>query len=300
MNLIESPPKAEDCDGEFLALVLLTTATYEIEKNPGTDIFDILKNAFDAAKDSPLFAAQIQGNIAEQIHQKKGACPDALHQYRLAADTLEQSDLFHLTASLYLNMGICYQEMAAGRREVFMEAVKCYQNALQVFKAETFPEQFALAQNNLALSYLSMPMTEASDQLRVGIAVQGLREVIKVWTKESNPSGWASAQLNLANALQYLPSKHQEENLVEAVELYEEVLEVRNEESDPIGYARLLANQGNALAHLGIFEHAVEKLTSAKELFENNGDKDSADSVNEVLSEIDHSKKKSEAATAND
>lgn len=69
-----------------------------------------------------------------------------------------------------------------------------------------------------------MPMTEASDQLRLGVAVQSLRNALKVFTREDHPERWASTQLNLANSLIYTPSTHQADNLVEAVELYEGVI----------------------------------------------------------------------------
>jgi hypothetical protein len=89
--------------------------------------------------------------------------------------------------------------------------------------------------------------------------------------------------VNLANALQYLPSVHQEANLDEAVQLYEEVLQHRDERTDPIGYARILSNQGNALGHLGVFGEARQRLTRARDLFASNGDDDSAMTVEGIL-----------------
>ena len=97
---------------------------------------------------------------------------------------------------------------------------------------------------------------------------------------------WASTQLNLANALQYLPSVHQEQNLDEAVHLYEEVLQYRDPHRDPVGYARILANQGNALGHLGVFSDARERLTQAREMFVAAGDADSVEGVDEVLASL--------------
>ena len=44
----------------------------------------------------------------------------------------------------------------------------------------------------------------------MGIAVQGLREALKVYHSDTHPELWSSAQLNLANALQYLPTSHPE------------------------------------------------------------------------------------------
>jgi tetratricopeptide (TPR) repeat protein len=107
---------------------------------------------------------------------------------------------------------------------------------------------------------------------------------------------WASTQLNLANALQYLPSVHQEANLDEAVQLYEEVLRYRDPMREPLGYARILANQGNALGHLGVFSDARERLTQARELFAANADSEAVEGVDEVLTSLDAAATKARGA----
>jgi tetratricopeptide (TPR) repeat protein len=112
-----------------------------------------------------------------------------------------------------------------------------------------------------------MPAREAGDTLRTGIAVQSFRQALKVYDRNRDPDRWSSVQMNLASALQYLPSSHPEENLIRAVEAYEEVLQVRTEARDPVAHARVLLNQANALAHLGIFKPAIEKLAVASRLF---------------------------------
>ena len=139
---------------------------------------------------------------------------------------------------------------------------------------------------NVAIAILAMPMTQASDQVRLGVAVQSLRAALRVYRPETHPYEWSSSQMNLANALQYLPSKHREENLQEAVGLYEEVLAVRSPRSDPIGCARVLANQANALAHLAIFDHATTAYTQARELFERAGEADAVEVVDRQLAQI--------------
>ena len=92
--------------------------------------------------------------------------------------------------------------------------------------------------------------------------------------------------LNMANALQYLPSSHPQENLIEAVNAYEELLAVRNKALDPVGHARLLANQANALAHLGMFAPAIEKLTEARKLLSWHGEDDAAAAILEQVERI--------------
>ena len=140
---------------------------------------------------------------------------------------------------------------------------------------------------NVAIATLAMPMSQASDQVRIGVAVQSLRAALRVFRPETHPHEWSSSQMNLANALQYLPSSHREDNLREAVELLEEVLARRSPRSDPMGYARALANQANALAHLGAFDDADEKYRTARELFAQSGDDDAVGVVDRQLAQID-------------
>ena len=168
------------------------------------------------------------------------------------------------------------------------EAVKAYHEAIHCgFDAERQPEQHGLIQNNIGLAYLSMPMVEASDQLRMAVAVQSFREACRMFPRDSHPEMWASTQMNLANALQYIPSSHPAENLAKAVEIYEELLAARDREHDPVGYARVLANQGNALAHLGGLVVALAKLREARGLATRAGAVDLADSLTEQIDRIE-------------
>jgi tetratricopeptide (TPR) repeat protein len=175
---------------------------------------------------------------------------------------------------------------ATSGRVPLKDAVHEYYTCLQLVDRDSAPYVWAAAHMNLGSAYLTMPMVEATDQLRSGIAMQSLRAALEVFTREEHPAEWSSATLNLANALVYTPSTHQGDNIVEAVERYEEVLETRGRDTDPLGRARILANLGNALAHLGIFDHAKSRLYEARFLFEEALDHDSAMMVRSILDEI--------------
>ncbi len=251
-----------------------------------------LESAVNAARRaSPLLAAQILGQLADLRRSAPGQGPArAIRDYRAALDLTAGTALDTLRAELWMNLGMCYQEAANGQRGALLEAVKAYQEALHAaYTLERYPEMYALAQNNIALAYLSIPASEAGDRLRMGIAVQAFREALKVYGKETHPEMWASVQLNLANALQYLPSSHPQENLIQAVEIYEELLPLRNKAFDPLGYARLLANQANALAHLGIFAPSLEKLAEAHKLFHWHNEPEAAASILEMVDRINES-----------
>ena len=92
-------------------------------------------------------------------------------------------------------------EQAESRPELLVRAVPHYHSALQLVLREEAPLLWAAAHANLATAYLTMPMTEASGQLRLGVAAQSLRSALKVYTPEDYPEQWASVQLNLANSL---------------------------------------------------------------------------------------------------
>lgn len=282
-GLTPTPPEPFG-DGEIRGLIALLRAN-------GPEAELELKEGLEACRHiSPLLGTQILAQLAEL----EGG-PLKIQHYKEALSLCPERSL--QAAEIWLSMGIAYQQMARpGQRGALVEAVACYQRSLQYFKREEHPESYALAQNNMALAYLSMPMTEAGDQLKMGIAVQALREVLKVYTKENAPQAWASAQMNLANSLQYLPSAHPEQNLAEAVEIYEQLLPLRDREADPLGYARLVANQGNALAHLGVFRHAREKFQEARECFLRGGDDDSAAAVEEQLQALPSEKEPSVGA----
>lgn len=228
LGVIDEPPAdTPSLDGELRAMALAARAAWHFERDEAAVALQMLRQAaLAAAPASPLLAA-----------------------------------------GLWFELGTAFQDRAGQNRGALMEAVKAYQEAIHAgFDREQHPEQYGLLQNNIGLAYLSMPMVEASDQLKMAVAVQSFREATRMFTREAHPEMWTSTRLNLANALQYLPSSHPTENLGKAVDIYEELLQVRDRETDPIGYARVLANQANALAHLGGIVVALAKFRDARGL----------------------------------
>ncbi len=281
-GLLDTAPDPGNLDGELRAVVLLTQAADAMEHGSTSAVRGLLVQAVEAARPVlPALAAQLIGTLASL---DPATAPQV---YAEALSLLPTGHQTQVRAELLYDRANALQATADGRPGVLKEAVRCYQQALVVFRRESHPQLFAEAQTNLALCHLGTPMAEAGDHLRLGVAVQALRDALTVWDRESFPQEWASVTLNLANALQYLPSAHQEDNLVEAVEYYEQLLELRDPEVDPVGYARVLANQGNALAHLGITEHAQTKLLEASELFTNVGDLAAAESIGATLVELE-------------
>jgi tetratricopeptide (TPR) repeat protein len=286
VGLLLDPPDPTPTSGEFAAMAHAAQATLALERHDRAEAADQLEMAAQAAHDvSKALAGQLLGQLAN-TQLDDGGVKRATVTFQAALDALEGTDLYVARAELHVAAGSMFQEMSESAPRLMQQAVNHYHQALALVNAKSAPETFAIANANLGLAYITMPMNEASDQLRVGVAVQSMREALEYFTPETHLDRWSSTQLNLANALVYMPSKHQADNIAEAVGLYEGVLQHRDRHSNPQGRARVLANQGNALAHLGVFDEAKGKLHEARTLFEEFEEVEAVRSVRSVLDEI--------------
>ena len=283
----------EGPDGEVAAHVLTAHAAARLEQGDPQGALDALVTAEERARPvSSVLAATLLGQQAALLQQVNGADQDVVAAYREAVDALRGADAVETAAGeLALGLATALQELATnagpGGNGFLVEAVQAYHLALRWLRKDSQPERYAFAHSNLALAYLAMPMVADRDKLRRGVAVQSLREALTYYTREQHPREWASITLNLANALQHLPTTHPVENLIEAVGMYEELLVVRTAQSDPLGHARVLANQGTALGHLGIHDQARPKLLAAQAIFAEHGDDAAVVTVRTALADID-------------
>ncbi|WP_264072138.1 hypothetical protein [Mycolicibacterium komossense] len=279
-------PEMGSADGELAAMVLSAHASNALADADPATATALLDVAVEAAIPVSRPLAGVLLGAAASVCVAAGDNTAASRLER-ALHLLDGADGLRIgRAEMHLTLAGILHEQAGEHPELMVQAVPHYHSALQLVLREEAPLLWASAHANLATAYLTMPMVEASGQLRLGVAANSLRSALTVYTREDHPEQWASVQLNLANSLVYTPSKHQADNLVEAVELYEAVLEARDRESDPMGRARVLANQGNVLAHLGAFEHAKAKLYEARFLFEELDDQESVRAVRGVLDEV--------------
>lgn len=286
LGLVDAPPDPDATDGEFAAMAHAAHATLALARRDTAQAVEHLEAGAQAAHPvSVALAGQLMGQLAH-AQLDEGGTKRASVTFQAALDALAGTDLAISRAELHVAAGAMYQEMSEAAPRLMQQAINHYHQALALVTSATAPETFAIANANLGLAYITMPMNEASDQLRIGVAVQSMREALAYFTPETHRDRWSSTQLNLANALVYMPSKHQAENIAEAVELYEQVLAVRDRQTDPHGRARVLANQGNALAHLGLFDDAKSKLHEARSLFEEFDEREAVMAVRSILDEI--------------
>lgn len=285
VGLIDTPPNKYSTTGEIRAMVCSAWASHALEVADPASALDHLQEGIRSAHEAGASALAaslsltVSGLLKDQLDDPVAASLEADR----AINSLPLNVSRELRAELQIARALARQEVAGTERGALIAVVADLTEATKIFREDSNPELFALCNLHLGLAYLVMPMSDEGDRIRIGVAVNSLRAALRIYQRETYPNEWASTQLNLANALQYLPSVHQEQNLDEAVQLYEELLQYRTRETDPMGYARILANQGNALGHLGVFADAAERLTTAQTIFEEHGDNEAATTMHELL-----------------
>ncbi len=287
-GLSSEVPSPEQLTDELAAWTRAVIASKQLEQDDYIAARQSLVAAIASARNaSPLLSAILLAQSAQVALQ--GQLPIELIENELqqAIDIAQGCRLPDFQAELQMQLGMLMQRSAANDRSKLLAAVRAYQSALQLgITEQKHPETFAELQNNLGLCYLSISSNEASAQLRTGIAIQSFRRALEALNDRSHTDLWARINVNLANALQYAPSSHPAENLIQAVEIYEQVLQVRSRARDPVAYALTILNQANALAHLGIFKPALEKASEAYKLFQWYDEVEAANSARELVENV--------------
>jgi len=242
------------------------------------------------ARQATAYQALPNGN-----HETLFKAQDCLNQ---ALPTFKEYSLKEEAAETELNLGLAEQALAQNGMGKLADAIQHYQNALRVFTRQDFPQDFAVLHNNLAIAYLSMPMSDERGKMREALAVQSFEEVLKVINLIDHPSEYAMINNNLGNALQYASSSHALANNLRAVEAYDEALKVRNSRDTPMEYANTIANKANVLRNLpddpeelskGNHENLKQAFTlyeEARSIFKHYGQAEGVAQISETLKEI--------------
>ncbi len=211
----------------------------------------------------------------------------------------DQSGLKVEAAETQLNLGLVTQALAQNGAGRINDAIQHYHNALRVFTKDDYPQDFAILHNNLAIAYLSIPMSDERSKMREALAVQSFEEVLKVINIIDHPSEYAMIQNNLGNALQYASSSHALANNLRAIEAYDEALRVRNPRDTPMEYANTAANKANVLRNIPDdpenissgnqqnLKKARDLYLEAREIFHQFGQTEGVANIAEALKEIE-------------
>jgi tetratricopeptide (TPR) repeat protein len=255
------------------------------------------------AEDNLLWKARAKAGMAGALK----AIPDVGEQLLLEAkQRLEEALPILLefapqeeVAEAQMNLGLVLQSLVPFNLARMTDSIQAYQKALQVFTWQKYPQEYAILHNNIAIAYLSMPLTSEKESLRQGLAVQTFEEALKHIRLINHPREYAMLQNNLGNALQYLPSSHPLENILRAIAAYDEALKVRDPKDTPLEYANTISNKANALFNLpdnpekpeaGNLKNMRQARTyyqEAWEIFTQHGQIEQAEVVVQMLQELE-------------
>jgi tetratricopeptide (TPR) repeat protein len=217
----------------------------------------------------------------------------ALRCFQSAIEVLQHHGKPEEVAEAELNQGLVQQALTGLGRGRITDAISAYQRSLRTFTREAYPQEYSVLHNNLAIAYLSMPVSDERSRMREALAVQSFEEVLKVINLIDHPSEYAMINNNLGNALQYASSSHVLENNLRALAAYDEALRVRNPRDTPLEYANTIANKANVLRALVAEDGGADPLTEAlvlvneaQALFLQHGDGHKAALMQDVAREI--------------
>ncbi len=250
-----------------------------------------------------LLRGRIHARLATALQAIPGDDVESLKQARqnleAAQKILKLEGSPEEIAEIEMNLGLTLQNLAACNAAPITAAISAYQRALRTFNAKSWPQEFAILQNNLATAFLSIPFSDERAKMREALAVQAFQEALKHINIIDHPTEYAMLQNNLGNALQYASSSHTVENNLRALEAYDEALKVRTRAAAPSEYANTIANYANCLRNLpddperpedgnpGNLMRALEKYREAAAIFGACGEAQKAEIVAGAMEEIE-------------
>lgn len=238
-----------------------------IKKDRGDKRLKDGKTVREAKADLQLYILQLkidelQGNIPqmpERIEVCKKAIDIADGLYRDNDGSLRLVDrktLDKTWAVVEHELGVSYgQQIQEGDLTTNMENSRRHLNlALQIYTYETYPDDWARANNNLANTFATLDDNKQ--------AIVHLQETLKVWTQQNSPMNWALAKTNLAKIY-----AKQEHTIDLAISCYEDVLQFYTQYNAPHEWSQVNHNLGDLFAQKQ--EDLANHIEKAIEHYEN-------------------------------
>jgi len=143
------------------------------------------------------------------------------------------------------NFSSLIAQFPLGSRADNMEiAIVGYQVVMNAFTREAFPQEWATAQNNLAMAYIDRIRGDKVDNLEQAIA--HIKQALQVRTREAFPQEWAQTQNNLGESYRNCIHGERVANLEKAIYHYEQALQIYTRETFPQDWANTQNNLVNA------------------------------------------------------
>jgi CHAT domain-containing protein len=151
-------------------------------------------------------------------------------------------------AAVFVMLGNLIQQFPLGNRMLNLEmGIVAYEQALQAYTRDAFPEQWAGMQNNLAAAYNKRIRGERADNLER--AIKAAEQALQVYTRDAFPKQWAMTQNNLAAAYNKRIRGERADNLEQAIKAYQQALKVYTRDAFPEQWAGTQNNLARAYSN---------------------------------------------------
>ncbi len=175
---------------------------------------------------------------------------------------------------------LLYSWSKNGSPQYYKPAINSYQNALKVFKRDTYPQKFADIHHNLALIYSEIKVSENEKPIWTAFCASSFKDALKFYSQEHYPYEFAMISHNYATALMGFPEAKLHNNLDKAMGMFNEALLIRTIEQYPFERALTLLNQLE-LFWLIHNEDKEEEHNTFNEML------DKANQIKELVSDVD-------------
>ncbi|MUG92859.1 CHAT domain-containing protein [Scytonema sp. UIC 10036] len=146
-------------------------------------------------------------------------------------------------AMAQITLGNAYSERIRGNRaDNLEEAIQAYTAALEFYTRDTFPQPWAMIQNNLGNVYLFRILGDRADDVEK--AITACNAALEVRSRDAFPLDWAETQNNLGNAYLERIFGEKAQNIERAIAVYTDALNVYTRNSFPQRWALIQNNLG--------------------------------------------------------
>jgi len=218
----------------------------------------ILQATQDSKINSKVVYPLLQANL-DQLDEKFA------HVLRDWAETtlpnVDNSAKAESIAEVILNFSTLIQQFPLGNKATNLDiAITGYEIAAALFIRETYPEKWAMTQNNLGAAYQEYIMGERASNLEQ--AIYYYKQALQIRTQENFPQDWAMLQNNLGGAYCDRILGKRAENLEQAIHYHQQALQIYTHKSFPEQWAIVQNNLGNTYSNR-IFENKANNIEQA-------------------------------------
>ncbi len=259
---------------------------------------DLLRRATTLPDLSAHDRAQLHVSLATTLLQFPSSDSPALHEAQfLLADAIGKLSDPEEQASAQMQQALVIQSLAAIGHADSRQAIQCYQQALAVFTAQSYPVEYALIHNNMATIWLSLSLSPEKRHWYESVAIDSFETALRHLSEQEHPNEYAMLQNNLGNTLQNRDSGDRLKNKHRALQAYNEALKYRQTSS--LLRANTLANRAQCLIDLPDADDmpqrgnarnlrcARDSASEALAIFQQHHERERAQVVSALLAEID-------------